>query len=94
MTASDRRSAGAIAARLARAAREVVRAVQSADAGAGEELERLLRAELDVAAVAAALREVRRGLALEAVAGAGGGARHAARDGAGRFQKVHDPGAP
>jgi hypothetical protein len=90
VTGETRRVAAEIAGRLARAAREVVRAVQAADAGQEGMLVHLLNAELDVEGVGAALRRVRRGVVLEG----GCSPRHTARDLAGRFTKVHDPGAP
>lgn len=103
VTVEDRLAAGRIAGQLARAAREVVRAVQADEAGEPGALVHLLRAELDVEGVRDRLRRVRSRAALaEFMAeGRGAPAREGrgvpvpparSRDAAGRYTKVQGPG--
>lgn len=94
MTADERRAAGAIAAHLARAARSVVRAVQASEDGDDRVLAHLLNAELDVAGVGHRLAELRREVVVGVMVAAPGVAPAHARDAAGRFAKVANPGAP
>lgn len=94
VTGEDRRLAGRVAIQLQRSAREIVRAVQAADAGDGRALVHILQAELCVEGVRDRLRELRRGVAVTGmIERRVGGSSDRPRGPDGRFQKVSKDGA-